>query len=375
MKGHREKHGKGYRYRYYAGLKPDGKKDYKVTPTYPTAKEADAEWAKIKVQLDQGTYVRAGKETVAEYEERWLKTKESQIEEGTYRQYSWLVKNHIIPRLGHLQLSKLRADHIQAMYSDLESEDAISPQSIGHLHRVLSQTLKNAVQWGLIAKNPAELAKPPKVGRHEFHVWTEAELETFLSVAKERTRYYMIFLLGAATGMRLGEILGLKWSDVDFETGIIQVRRSGSKRKSTTTKTAASRRPVVMPSYLVEELQSHHEQQQKEIAIQGTRWKKNDLVVPTSVGTQVLQGNIRGLLERLIKRAGVTECRFHDLRHLHATLLLTKGVHAKIVQERLGHSSIQVTLDRYSHVVPGLQEQAATEIDAILRGSKNTPKD
>ncbi|GEO27497.1 site-specific integrase [Alicyclobacillus hesperidum subsp. aegles] len=375
MKGHREKHGNGYRYRYFAGYKPDGKKIYRVTPTYPTAREADAEWAKIKVQLDQGTYVRAGKETVSEYEERWLKTKEPQIEEGTFRQYSWLLKNHIIPRLGHIQLSKLRADHIQAMYAELENENVISQQSIGHLHRVLSQTLKNAVQWGLIAKNPAELAKPPKVGRHEFHVWTEAELEAFLAVAKERTRYYMLFLLGAATGMRLGEILGLKWSDVDLETGVIQVRRSGSKKKSTSTKTASSRRLIVMPSYLVEELRHHYQQQQTEIEIQGTRWKKNNLVVPTSVGTQVLQGNVRRLMERLIERAGVSRCRFHDLRHLHATLLLLKGVHAKIVQERLGHSSIQVTLDRYSHVVPGLQEQAATEIDAILRGSKNTPKD
>ncbi|QSO50852.1 site-specific integrase [Alicyclobacillus curvatus] len=375
MKGHREKHGKGYRYRYYAGLKPDGKKDYKVTPTYPTAKEADAEWAKIKVQLDAGTYVRAGKETVAEYEERWLKTKESQIEEGTYRQYSWLIKNHIMPRLGHIQLSRLRADHIQAMYADLESEEAISPQSIGHLHRVLSQTLKNAVQWGLIAKNPAELAKPPRVGRHEFHVWTEDELSSFLIVAKERSRYYMVFLLGASTGLRFGEILGLKWSDVNLDTGTIQVRRSAGKKKSQTTKTASSRRLVAMPSYLVDELRIHYEQQQREIEIQGNRWHHNDLVVPTSVGTQVLQGNIRGLMDRLIKRAEVSRCRFHDLRHLHATLLLTKGVHAKIVQERLGHSSIQVTLDRYSHVVPGLQEQAATEIDAILRGSKNTPKD
>ncbi len=375
MKGHREKHGKGYRYRYYAGLKPDGKKDYKVTPTYPSAKEADTEWAKIKVQLDQGTYVRAGKETMAEYEERWLRTKESQIKEGTYRQYSWLVKNHIIPRFGHIQLSKLRPDHIQAVYADLERENTISPQSIGHLHRVLSQTLKNAVQWGLIAKNPAELAKPPKVDRHEFHVWTEDELESFLSVAEERTRHYMVFLLGAATGMRLGEILGLKWSDVDLESGIIQVRRSGSKKKSTSTKTSSSRRSVEMSSYLVEKLQYHYQQQQTEIEIQGIRWKKNNLVVPTSVGTQVLQGNIRGLMERLIERAGVSRCRFHDLRHLHATLLLLKGVHPKIVQERLGHSSIQVTLDRYSHVVPGLQKQAANEIDAILRRFKKPSKD
>jgi integrase len=267
-----------------------------------------------------------------------------------------------------IPLSRLEPMHLQSFYAELNGK--LSSQSILHIHRCIHNALEAAMRWGKVQRNVADLVKPPRVTRKELTVWDETQLRTFLRVAKGH-RLYVAFLLAASTGMRQGEILGLRWADVDLEKGTISVRQALSKDYSgfaiQETKTESSIRTVAIPPNVVAELRKHRIRQMEE-RLAAKTYTDHGLVIQSTVGTPVLPRNLKRVWYRLLEESGVPKIRFHDLRHTHATLLLKAGVHPKVVSERLGHSSVQITLDTYSHLLPNMQEAAALRFGELLEG-------
>ena len=228
--------------------------------------------------------------------------------------------------------------------------------------------LEDAYKWGKVTKNVAKLVKPPKIVAEKFRVWDEGQLRTFLEVAKSH-RLYIAFLLAATTGMRQGEILGLRWQDIDFDKAILSVTQAIARDHHgfmvSEPKTSSSRRTIALPSNVIRSLKQHRKLQWSEM-LAAKSYEDHGLVVQTLVGTPVSPRNFARVWYSLLKRAGVPRIRFHDLRHTHATLMLKQGVHPKIVSERLGHSSVQITLDTYSHLLPNMQAAAAEGFGKLL---------
>lgn len=220
----------------------------------------------------------------------------------------------------------------------------------------------------LLPSNPMKKLQLPKDKKKEMTVWEVHEIKTFLDIAK-KDRFYTAFHLAVTTGMRRGEILGLRWKDIDFQKGTLYVRQTLSndgKQFLVGGKTESSIRSIKLPNETLTELQSQKIRVSKEKLKCGPNYVDYDLVVCTTKGTPVNPNNLKRTYNRLIDEAGVTKIRFHDLRHTHATMLLAQGVPAKVISERLGHSNIKTTLDIYPHVLPNMQEEAANQIDALL---------
>ncbi|MCL6633429.1 MAG: site-specific integrase [Alicyclobacillus herbarius] len=355
---------------YYLGYDDSGRKRYTTKRGFKTKREAEQYLSEVTKALHEGTHVEPSRQTLESYLRSWLADKQTQIRPGTWRSYSWLVERHVIPRIGHLQLGKLRPSHLQKLYTEMQSGDEpLSKQSVLNAHRILHQALDRAVKWGHVPRNVADAVDPPKPQRQEMRVWNEDELNTFLDTARS-SRYHTAFVLLSSTGMRVGELLALRWDSVDLDAGILRVVRAysytGKGYRLEEPKTDAGRRSITLPPSVTELLRRHRTVQAQERLRAGSLWENHDLVICTTLGRPVLQHNLRMLFQRLIRTAGLPRIRLHDLRHTHATILLKRGVHPKVVQERLGHSDISVTLNTYSHVVPGLQAAAAKAIDSIF---------
>lgn len=277
----------------------------------------------------------------------------------TYERYDSIIRNHIIPDLGNIKLSALRPDQVQALYS-AKLNQGLSEQSVRYIHAVLHKSLNQALRWGLVTRNVSDLVEKPRQSRTTFTTWSADKVNKFLESVSDHG-WYPIYILAIYTGMRQGEILGLHREDIDLENGIIYVRHQvsaipGQGLVITEPKSDKSRRPITISPSALDVLKSHLE------GIQDGP----GLVFTTSTGRPISARNILRHFKKVIERTGLPVIRFHDLRHTHATLLLTAGVHPKIVQERLGHSQISLTLDTYSHVIPSLQTEAAEQFEAIL---------
>jgi integrase len=375
MRGHVRKRGNKWCVVLFVGYDENtGKKKYKWFSGFDKKKEAETFMAAKIQEIDSGGYIEPSKETFGAYMERWLEDKKTQIRPGTYRKYAWLVNRHIIPALGHMELSKLKPQHLQSFYTKLRTnEKPLSNRSILHTHMILHDALDRAVKWGLVARNVAEAVDPPKPDRVEMHAWTIDEVRKFLDVAKE-SRYYIVFILAITTGMRKGEILGLRWSDVDLENARLYVKQTLTYVKGEPVflepKTDKGKRLVALPPDVVDVLRKHRKNQAQEKLLFGPGYEESGLVVTRVDGRPVYPRTLDKHWYKYVELAGVQKIRFHDLRHTHASLLLQQGVHPKIVSERLGHSTINITLDTYSHVLPGLQEQVAKEFGEALFGDK-----
>ena len=296
------------------------------------------------------------------YLDHWLKTKESTIRAKTLIRYEGVVRLHIKPHLGGTALAQLQPSQIQALYARLEQTGA-SPRTRGHVHAVLHSALKQAVLWQYVARNVCEAVKKPRVPRAPPSVLPIDRVRDFLEFAKQ-DRLCALWILAVTTGMRLGEMLGLQWSDVDLKTGAINVRRAlvdfGNKRELGETKTPKSRRRIDLPGVTVRALRDHRER----MLAEGIR---NEWVFCDTRGGPLRQNNVRRRhFHKLLEAAKLPHARIHDLRHTAATILLEQGVHPKVVQERLGHSNISMTLDTYSHVVPSMQKAAASKLDELF---------
>lgn len=338
-------------------------------------KKRDAERAlpEILNSLNNETFVEPTKKSFGEIMETWLQDKKTSVKHGTWKSYEWLVHTHIIPNLGSIKATKLKPQHFHDLYhKTLLAKLAVG--SIKKVHVIILDALNRAVIWGLVSQNVAQYVSLPQGKKKKFEVWNEQQLKTFLDSAKE-DQYYTAFELAASTGMRQSEILAVRRVDTDLSRKMVSVRQAYTLAEKghdfDDTKNDSSVRSIALFANTVELLRDHLEKQEYE-RCNNKLYKDSGLVIQTSTGTPVsprnLMRNFYRLIEKIQKEVpDFPRIRFHDLRHTHATLLLKAGIHPKIVQERLGHSSINVTLDTYSHVLPNLQEAVLNNIgDSIL---------
>ncbi|MGC4378312.1 site-specific integrase [Fictibacillus sp. Mic-4] len=369
MKGHVRK--RGNKWCFVLDLKSDdGKRRQKWFSGYRTQKEAEKAMAKMITEINEGTYIEPSKEKFSDFLATWLELKKTKVRQTTFDTYNMYTKNHILPTIGHYRLDQLNAVHLEKLYINLSQH--LAAKSILKVHEIIRNALGYAKTKGFVRENVALLAETPKVTRKEMKVWNEEEVRRFLEVAKG-DRLYIAFHLALTTGMRRGEILGLRWKDIDVKNKMLSINQTLSKDGShfQPAKSEGSYRSIALAQSTLDELAKHYKMVREERFRYGREYQNLDLVVCTTLGTKVLPRNLSRKWYSLLKKADVSKIRFHDLRHTHATLMLKQGIHPKIVSERLGHSSVQITLDTYSHILPGLQEAAAAKFDENLFGVKN----
>ncbi|WP_433618712.1 tyrosine-type recombinase/integrase [Paenibacillus cellulositrophicus] len=338
-------------------------------------KKRDAERAlpDILKSLNNETFVEPTNKTFGEIMETWLQDKKTSVKHGTWKSYEWLVHTHINPNLGTVKGTKLKPQHLHDLYhKTLLPKLAVG--SIKKVHVIILDALNRAVIWGLVSQNVAQFVSLPQGKKKKFEVWNEQQLKLFLDEA-QKDQYYTAFELAASTGMRQSEILALRRVDVDLPRKMASVRQAYTLAEKghdfDDTKNDSSVRSIALFANTVELLEKHLEKQERERS-RNKLYKDSGLVIQTSAGTPLGPRNLMRHYYRIIDNIqkevpDFPRIRFHDLRHTHATLLLKAGIHPKIVQERLGHSSINVTLDTYSHVLPNLQEAVLNNIgDSIL---------
>jgi integrase len=334
-----------------------------------TQKEA-RDWLKTTLaQVENGLTFAGAQAKVGEYMEYWLRIIETTVRPRTLEQYQQVARQYIIPVLGSIKLKDLRPDQIQAMYNAY-LDRGMSRRNVIMVHAVLHRAFVHALKQGLVSRNPVDAVTRPKLQHTEMHTLDDKQVRTLL-LAVQGTIWDAFYYVEITTGLRQGEILGLKWNDLDWHTKQLHVQRQvqrihGQGMVYSEPKTKAGRRVIVLGQTTIEKLRKHVELQQLEREVAGLRWKDNDLIFPTSIGTPVEPTNLLKRYKALLDQCGLPDIRFHDLRHTAATLMLQQGVHPKVVQERLGHSEIGMTLNTYSHVIPSMQEDAADKMDEII---------
>lgn len=333
-------------------------------------KEANVALRKALHDLEKGMLATGPQQTLKSYLINWLeKVQKPDVRATTYNNNHSAIYKHIIPALGHHTLQRLHPRHIQDFYGS-KLDEGLSAGMVKNIHSVLHKALNNAIRWDLIARNPCDLVTQPKAKRHEAHPLTQEQVRQLLDAARG---YQMEALLTVAvtTGMRQGEILGLHWQDIDFQAGALEVRRSIARAgkeglKVHEPKTAKARRKIALPAFVVEILKWHRERQQA-MCNPDVSGEDIKVVFSTYSGGYTHPVDLYRRFKKVLKVAGLPNVRFHDLRHSAATLLLKMEIHPKIVQEILGHSSIGITMDIYSHVLPSMQQDAMRKMNDLLK--------
>lgn len=317
----------------------------------------------LEASIVTGNYVEPNKTTVAQYLESWLTDAyKATVRPSTYIRNEGIIRNHVIPALGMTALPKLTPLQLQNLYG-LKLAQGQSPRSIRNMHFVIHKALKQAARWGYVVRNVADLVDLPKVHRQEVTVLSPEQIARFIREAKEE-RYYPLYVMALTTGLRQGELLGLQWSDCDLDAGTVMVRRTLKELNGRMIlgepKSKNARRTVMLPKGTILVMREHRKAQLERGFI-GAQYVFTD----RNGGPVRPQNMVRRSFHPLLRQLGLPEIRFHDLRHSHATLLLQQGVNPKLVQERLGHSTINLTLDTYSHVLPNMQDQVAARINEL----------
>jgi integrase len=331
--------------------------------------------SKAAVSVEEHSHVVSSRLTLREYlTKEWLPAIEHTVRPTTYRSYVAHAECHILPSLGSVQLQKLSPAQINALYAKLgrsgkRNGQGLTALSVRHVHAVLHRAFKDAVRWGRLARNPADLADPPRVAAHghELRTWSAEQLAAFLN-SQHDDRLYALWHTLAMTGLRRGEALGLRWEDVDLEAGRLCVRRAlvpcGKEVLVSEPKTACGRRVVALDPQTVAVLKGQAARQLQEQ--QDAGWTETGLVFTNEDGQALHPWAVSRFFRAAVKRALLPEIRLHDLRHTHATLALQAGIHPKVVSERLGHATVSITLDTYSHAIPAMQEEAAVRIANLV---------
>jgi integrase len=381
--GHiRERTQGSWELRYSLGVHPaTGKRRVATATVRGTRKEAERELRRLLRTLDTNEHIDASRMTVRDWLTTWLVAVRDEVSPKSHERYSEIVWGFLAPELGALRVGKLAPSHIQAAYAKWAVEGrrdgkpgGLSPRTRHHIHRILKAALGRAVEMQLLPRNPADAFKKrlPKVERKEMTTLT-AEQSTRLLEALKHTRLYWPVLLALTTGMRRGEILALRWRNVDFDHGALRVvesleqTKAGLRFKAPKTEKA---RGITLPSFAVDELRRLRRQQAEELLAIGIRLSVDTLVCARADGEPHQPRSLTHEFTYAISRVkDVPSVRFHDLRHSHATQLLSAGVHPKIAQERLGHSTITTTMDLYSHLTKTMQEDAAHQLDKAFRNA------
>jgi integrase len=339
---------------------------------FGTQKECEAAMNKLLVSVEEQVYVAPSKASVREYlVKEWLPAVKSTIRPSTYYSYEQHVTCHINPHIGSVKLAKLTGSQVNHLYAKLAVSGAkdgrrgLSPMTIHHVHTCLHKAMKDAVRWGRIARNPLDAADPPRKtgdGGKEMKTWSAEQLRAFLDAVKE-DRLHPLWFVIAFTGMRRGEALGLRWSDVDLANGRLSVRRAliPTNRDVVVSepKTAKGRRVIALDPATVEVLKAQAARQLVEQNEWEDGWTESGLVFTAENGAALDPESVSRWWRLAVKQSMLPRIRLHDLRHTHATLALQAGIHPKVVSERLGHATVSITLDTYSHAIPAMQEEAA----------------
>jgi integrase len=339
-----------------------------------TKTETEQKLRQAMTDADRGLVFDAGAQTVSEYMLHWLEDfAKTDLAPRTYHNYKLQIRTHIIPAFGTMRLSKLDTPNVQALYS-AKLRDGLKPSSVRYIHAVLHRALSKAVDLRLIARNPAASADPPKVRREEITPLDTHQTRVFLDAARGE-KHEALYVLSLTCGLRIGESLGLKWSDIDLEAGTLRVNRQLQRMRKEGDKSGtlvfsepknASRRTIDLPQRAIEALRNHRKTQLEE-KLRASSYEDSGFVFATSKGTPLdAQNIVNRHFKPLLKRTGLPDKRWHDLRHTCATLLLGRGVHPKLVQHLLGHASITITLDLYSHWIPSMGRHAADGMDEAL---------
>ena len=352
-----------------------------------TKKIAERRLGELLHQLDTGSFVQPTKTTVGEFLRQWMRDYvTNNVRPRTAEGYKTIVEGQVIPSLGNIVLNQLRPSHLQEYYARTlktgrrdGKAGGLSARTVLHHHRVLNTALSHAVKWGLVSRNVAQAVDPPRPKTTEMRTLDSDEVHRFLDRAKG-TVYHPLFHLDVYTGLRRSELLGLRWKAVDLDMATVSVVQIMHHLRDGRTifqepKTAKGRRLVSLPPSAVLALRAHRERQEAERASLGLRFSPEDLVFCHPDGSPFLPDTVTHAFRKIADRVGLRGVRLHDLRHTHASLMLRQNVHPKVVQERLGHATISTTLDIYSHVMPGIQEEAALRFEAGLSQTAIEPEE
>lgn len=363
------------------GRDRNGKRRQKWHGGYRTRKEAEAAQAKIVTEINSGTYVSPTGVTLEAFlVNEWLPGVRSQLKPTTWDSYNRTIELHVLPRLGSTPLQQVSPTALNALYAELlrdgrcDGNGGLSERSVSYVHRILHKALADAVDAQLISQNPVSRAKPPKAGKNgvdALRFWTPDELRTFLDYARG-SRLHGIWVLASMTGMRRGELLGLRWSDVDLDEARLSVRRTlvsiAYKMHVSTPKTGRPRVIDLDPA-TVAGLREEHGRRKSDRDEWGDGYDDQDLVFARQDGTPLHPDRLSKAFDQDVARSGLPRIRLHDLRHTHASIALQAGVPVKVVSERLGHESPAFTLKQYAHVMPGMQATAACQVASAVFGT------
>ena len=351
------------------GYKPDGKPLRKIVYGRTRADVA-RDLTKVLGEKQRGINVRPERQTVAAFLASWLEdTVSPKNRPQTLRSYAWIVNTHLSPHLGKLTLEKLSPQRIQAFLAERHAS-GLSVGTVKHVRATLRAALSHAHRWGLVHQNAAKLVVIPRADRYKPAVLAPEQARKFLTVAKDH-RSGALLITAITLGLRRGELLALRWSDVDISSSSLHVRHSLERSKGaglilSEPKSERAKRTLRIPGVTLAALVRHQEEQRVARHWAGTAWKEGDFVFTSSVGTPLAPEKVNGELLSALDLAGLPKIRVHDLRHSCASLLLALGVHPKLVQETLGHSTFTLTMDTYSHMIPALRNEVADQMDKVF---------
>jgi integrase len=378
MRGSVRKRGSTWTYVMYMGRDADGKKRHQWRGGFRTRRECEAALTEALERRRTGTRADPGKQTVGEFLTQWLAATTPSLRDSTAANYDVIVAKWVLPRIGNQRLANLDAARIQALYGELSVSGRrdggpLSPRSVRYVHAILQHALGDAVRWGVLPRNPAQFVDPPRQQRAELKVWSVDQVRAFLQhVAGDRL--HALWLLMIATGMRRGEALGLRWGDVDFQRTAIAIRRSrvvtdGWTVAESEPQTSRGRRLVRVDPATMTALRTWRKEQVAEQLRAGDMWQGGEWVFADEVGAPLHPQRVTRMFGRLVQESGLPELRLHGLRHTSATLALAAGIHPRVEADRLGHSTVQLTLELYSHAVESVGMDAAAKMGTLIYGA------
>ena len=342
---------------------------HRITKYAKTQREC-RDWIRATLEKIRGGLTYEGTQvTLTKFMESWLNGKELSRRARTVFLYRQIATQHILPILGHMKLQDIQPAHIKQLYT-IKHDEGRGARTVQLIHSVLFSALKQAVKEGILGRNPSEAVDRPKVEQSEFQIFTESQARQFL-IATTGSEFEAVFYLALTTSMRQGELLGLKWSDIDWEKSTLHVQRQLQQIENkgyalVPPKTKAGRRQIKLGEATLSQLAAQRERQKEAKAIAGDRWQENDLIFPTTIGTPLDNHRVTREFKSILKKAGLPEIRFHDLRHTSISLLLESGTPVNTVQRRAGHSKASVTTDIYGHGSARGQDQAAEAIEDLV---------